>query len=162
MRSTLSCPRAGGDEGVSPVIAVILMVAITVVSSATVYVWTSGFNQPHDPPAKSLAGQQRAGHTASATTMEFTVLSVSPGLFAQYLKLNDATQGRSFPFSATGGAGTLTIRDDGGSALLAATQYVGAGDVLEIAFTAGQVAVGDEIHLIETNSGTVIARYSVR
>jgi flagellin-like protein len=31
------------DEGVSPVIAVILMVAITVVLAATVYVWVSGF-----------------------------------------------------------------------------------------------------------------------
>ncbi len=32
-----------GDPGVSPVIAVILMVAITVVLAATVYVWVSGF-----------------------------------------------------------------------------------------------------------------------
>lgn len=32
------------DEGVSPVIAVILMVAITVVLAATVYVWVSGFS----------------------------------------------------------------------------------------------------------------------
>lgn len=31
------------DEAVSPVIAVILMVAITVVLAATVYVWVSGF-----------------------------------------------------------------------------------------------------------------------
>ncbi|MCA1813913.1 MAG: type IV pilin [Halobacteriales archaeon] len=31
------------DEGVSPVIAVILMVAITVVLAATVYLWVSGF-----------------------------------------------------------------------------------------------------------------------
>jgi flagellin-like protein len=32
-----------GDEAVSPVIAVILMVAITVVLAATVYLWVSGF-----------------------------------------------------------------------------------------------------------------------
>ena len=31
------------DDAVSPVIAVILMVAITVVLAATVYVWVSGF-----------------------------------------------------------------------------------------------------------------------
>jgi archaeal type IV pilus assembly protein PilA len=33
-----------GDEGVSPVIAVILLVAITVVLAATVYVWVSNFS----------------------------------------------------------------------------------------------------------------------
>lgn len=33
----------GDDDAVSPVIAVILMVAITVVLAATVYVWVSGF-----------------------------------------------------------------------------------------------------------------------
>ncbi|HWG91209.1 MAG TPA: archaellin/type IV pilin N-terminal domain-containing protein, partial [Candidatus Thermoplasmatota archaeon] len=32
------------DDAVSPVIAVILMVAITVVLAATVYVWVSGFS----------------------------------------------------------------------------------------------------------------------
>lgn len=35
--------NAQDDEAVSPVIAVILMVAITVVLAATVYVWVSGF-----------------------------------------------------------------------------------------------------------------------
>jgi flagellin-like protein len=34
----------GADEAVSPVIAVILMVAITVVLAATVYLWVSGFS----------------------------------------------------------------------------------------------------------------------
>jgi flagellin-like protein len=33
-----------GDDAVSPVIAVILMVAITVVLAATVYMWVSGFS----------------------------------------------------------------------------------------------------------------------
>ena len=38
------------DEGVSPVIAVILMVAITVVLAATVYVWVSGFASDESGP----------------------------------------------------------------------------------------------------------------
>jgi flagellin-like protein len=37
-----------GDSAVSPVIAVILMVAITVVLAATVYVWVSGFTDTGD------------------------------------------------------------------------------------------------------------------
>ncbi len=38
------------DSGVSPVIAVILMVAITVVLAATVYVWVSGFSSDDSGP----------------------------------------------------------------------------------------------------------------
>jgi flagellin-like protein len=43
------------DEGVSPVIAVILMVAITVVLAATVYVWVSGFANEQDSPEQASA-----------------------------------------------------------------------------------------------------------
>lgn len=43
------------EEAVSPVIAVILMVAITVVLAATVYVWVSGFGSNSSQPAKSIA-----------------------------------------------------------------------------------------------------------
>jgi flagellin-like protein len=43
------------DDAVSPVIAVILMVAITVVLAATVYVWVSGFGSNSSQPAKSIA-----------------------------------------------------------------------------------------------------------
>ncbi len=42
--------RVRDDEGVSPVIAVILMVAITVVLAATVYVWVSGFSSDDGGP----------------------------------------------------------------------------------------------------------------
>lgn len=38
------------DEAVSPVIAVILMVAITVVLAAIVYVWVSGFSDENMTP----------------------------------------------------------------------------------------------------------------
>ena len=44
------------DEAVSPVIAVILMVAITVVLAATVYVWVSGFGSGGgNTPAHTMA-----------------------------------------------------------------------------------------------------------
>ncbi|HVL86956.1 MAG TPA: type IV pilin N-terminal domain-containing protein [Candidatus Thermoplasmatota archaeon] len=40
--------QARGDEAVSPVIAVILMVAITVVLAATVYIWVTSFSSQQD------------------------------------------------------------------------------------------------------------------
>lgn len=43
-------PHPADDRAVSPVIAVILMVAITVVLAATVYVWISGFNANQQAP----------------------------------------------------------------------------------------------------------------
>jgi flagellin-like protein len=51
------------DQGVSPVIAVILMVAITVVLAATVYVWVSGF-------ATEDTGPEQASATASGADLD--------------------------------------------------------------------------------------------
>lgn len=47
--------RTMNDEGVSPVIAVILMVAITVVLAAVVYVWVSGFSVGGGEMARSMS-----------------------------------------------------------------------------------------------------------
>ena len=44
------------DDAVSPVIAVILMVAITVVLAATVYVWVSGFGGSNQKMANTQLG----------------------------------------------------------------------------------------------------------
>lgn len=55
--------RIRGDEGVSPVIAVILMVAITVVLAATVYVWVSGF-------ASEDTGPEQASATAKVVDLD--------------------------------------------------------------------------------------------
>src|SRR5438309_3953213 len=71
----------------SPVIAVILMVAITVVLAATVYVWVSGFGSNSSSPAKTIAltsnGATADCNGATAGTAEckdFVVASASPGL----------------------------------------------------------------------------------
>lgn len=64
------------DEAVSPVIAVILMVAITVVLAAVVYVWVSGMGEGSEM-ARSLS-LQSSGSDASGAN--FTVISATPGL----------------------------------------------------------------------------------
>jgi flagellin-like protein len=79
----------GDDEAVSPVIAVILMVAITVVLAATVYVWVSGFGANGSQPAKSIAFSSGAalvtaadldGTTADDSYKLYVVSAASPGL----------------------------------------------------------------------------------
>ncbi len=60
------------DSGVSPVIATILMVAITVVLAAVLYVMVSGFT--HAPPASQTAGLSESQNGNSYTV---SVSSVS-------------------------------------------------------------------------------------
>lgn len=78
------------DEAVSPVIAVILMVAITVVLAATVYVWVSGFGSSGGSAAKSLALSSAGviSHiddadndtVADTSSKNFTVSAATPGM----------------------------------------------------------------------------------
>jgi flagellin-like protein len=70
--------RNSNDDAVSPVIAVILMVAITVVLAATVYVWVSGFGSSSSSAAKSLS-------LTSASSIS-TVNDYKPALATGYNK----------------------------------------------------------------------------
>ena len=64
-----------GEEAVSAVIGVILMVAITVAIAATVYVWVTGFGGG-GTPAPSMNIQQ-SGSVGSNDYVNFTVISAS-------------------------------------------------------------------------------------
>ncbi|RLF39490.1 MAG: hypothetical protein DRN21_03510 [Thermoplasmata archaeon] len=79
--------------GVSPIIAIILMVAITVVLAATIYVWVSGFGGSGDQ-APNLACN------ADSITGKVTVADADKGL--TWDKLNISV-------TATGGWANVTI-----------------------------------------------------
>ena len=66
------------DEAVSPVIAVILMVAITVVLAATVYVWVSGFGTGGQGAAKTIS--LSSGSAISADNKTYVVAAGTPGM----------------------------------------------------------------------------------
>ena len=106
------------DDAVSPVIAVILMVAITVVLAATVYVWVSGFGSNSNQPAKSLAftsggnlqtAQDLGGATAGSTDSYkgYIVSAASPGL--KYSDLTFTLNGA--PLSMSEGDCDATLTD---------------------------------------------------
>ena len=93
------------DSGVSPVIATILMVAITVVLAAVLYVMVSGFT--HAPPASQTAGLSESQNGNSYT---ISVSSVS----ANNIKLTNlkiVITGAS----VTGLDGSLTWANSSGS-----------------------------------------------
>src|SRR5438552_19049464 len=66
------------DDAVSPVIAVILMVAITVVLAATVYVWVSGFGSQSGTPAKTISLTSNGALATNSKT--YAVASATSGM----------------------------------------------------------------------------------
>lgn len=136
------------DSAVSPVIAVILMVAITVVLAATVYVWVSGFGAGGgNAPAHTLAitssgaivdtADAAAGTAASDIwTKSYTVASADPSL--TYGDLNIQLAGEEATFDATGcdaaatAAATTQWGACAGSTDRAADDAVIAGDKIRI------------------------------
>lgn len=96
---------ANDDHAVSPVIATILMVAVTVVLAAVVYFYVSGFgaNQPQalsnvgfTSKASSLPGA--TGATSNAVSITYS--TGPPGLTGATFKIDDATPSNN-PCSGT-------------------------------------------------------------
>src|SRR5207248_11023821 len=82
------------DDAVSPVIAVILMVAITVVLAATVYVWVSGFGASSSTPAKTMS--LTSNGALASNTKTYAVASATSGMRWSDVSftLNGASAGR--------------------------------------------------------------------
>ena len=159
------------DDAVSPVIAVILMVAITVVLAATVYVWVSGFGQSGSQ-AKNLSlsqvsctnGSDTVG-SGTQTVVKFTVVSVSSNFAITALKVTDATTSVS---TLAGFAGTSTpTAANPGLGSSSASANLAAGDVLTIT-TYGidsatsianndDITCADTINWVDTASNTVVS-----
>lgn len=146
------------DEAVSPVIAVILMVAITVVLAATVYVWVSGFGGSSSTPAKSIS-LVSASAVAEASEADgdyektFTVASASPGL--KYEDLRISIGGRTLDWVVGTNPGDDEWTAYAGSTTRAATSLVSAGDTIALEKD-GATMVGDTLNIIDLDSNSVI------
>lgn len=149
------------DDAVSPVIAVILMVAITVVLAATVYVWVSGFGSQSGTPAKTIS-LSSAGALAtdgsSNNWKNYTVASATSGM-----KWSDITltlNGASLPCATTYGATGFAISQAGaavacGTGTAGPSTVVGAGDRLQI-FNFGGGLSGKTIRVLDSQANSVI------
>jgi flagellin-like protein len=133
----------GADEGVSPVIAVILMVAITVVLAATVYVWVSGFGAQSGNPQKSIA--ITSSGTLSSANKTYTVASATSGMKWSdiTLTINGATQSQ-YVVGSTACAAIPAAQPantyaacSGGNFVSATSSVVSAGDTITVEGTAG-------------------------
>jgi len=141
-----------GEEAVSAVIGVILMVAITVAIAATVYVWVTGFGGGGTPaPSMSLQQDSAAGDYAN-----FTIISASSS--AKWADLNISIPGVDLDSS------NINITYSGGSSphndwpsKLSNTK-VSAGDKISIHKSG---LVGKTLNIIHVPSNSIIATKTI-
>ena len=128
------------DSGVSPVIATILMVAITVVLAAVLYVMVSGFT--HSPGTANSAGLNEAQATGTSWTVTVSSVSAS-NIGLSNLKIvisgGNATTDGTFTMgtlSSTGASMTFSVASSltGSFTILSGNSgtYLSAGDYFTI------------------------------
>ena len=150
------------DEAVSPVIAVILMVAITVVLAATVYVWVSGFGSSSSNAAKTIALTSASPIDSSATCTaagthyckSYTVASATSGMkYSDFtVTINGVTQ--TFASSACAPAGNAVWAACGGTTARAASDVVQAGDT--IILRTDLTPSGATLRMLDTNANSIM------
>lgn len=155
------------EEAVSPVIAVILMVAITVVLAATVYVWVSGFGASNSQPAKSIAltGDGALNTPASNNDQKtYMVASASPGLKWADLtvKLGGAPAAYADVVDLTANTDSWCVLNTAGTdcdASAAAANLVDAGDKIRIEDAS---LAGQQLLFLDAASNSIIYTLTVQ
>lgn len=145
------------DDAVSPVIGVILMVAITVVLSATVYVWVSGFSAQTTQPARSISLAKNAPLTGGVQA--FTITSASGNLHYSDLQVtvDGATQDlASVTCSSVTLSSANTFAACGNGAAKTTSSVVSAGDLLYV-----QGAAGKTLRVVDLQANSVLATYTL-
>ena len=151
----------GDEDAVSPVIAVILMVAITVVLAATVYVWVSGFGTNNSAPAKTIA--LASNGALSGGVKEYVVASASPGL--RWSDMSFTLGGTPLAISDAADPCLTATADLGSNEYMpctgarvaeTGTAVVNAGDILRF-----EAASGDTLRVLDGNSNSIILTITV-
>jgi len=139
--------------GVSPIIAIILMVAITVVLAATIYVWVSGMGGGGGTKiALSMSQIDVKDDGASGDYVEYRVDSVSGGPGWEDIKI---LVGGTVAWDGTSAQNGYAITVDG-TAIAAGA--ISPGQIIKItdSGSADLVDVGDSVTIIDIDSGQVI------
>ena len=151
----------GDDDAVSPVIAVILMVAITVVLAATVYVWVSGFGSQSSQPAKTISLTSSAALTTLNTTdnlKTYTVASATSGMKWSDITISLDGSSLNCVSQRTGTADEWRISSGGTYATCTSTgpsQVISAGDQFEIYDDGGSLS-GKTLRILDSQANSVI------
>ena len=148
------------DEAVSPVIAVILMVAITVVLAATVYVWVSGFGSQSSQPAKTIS--LTSSGSLSSSNKAYTVASATSGM--RWSDITATVDGTTFTFTTSVACATDLAANSvnswrvcAGTSTEASTGTVNAGDSI----TVGDVSAGQTLRILDAQANSVILTLTI-
>lgn len=160
MKANRKFLNGDNDEAVSPVIAVILMVAITVVLAATVYVWVSGFGGSSGTPAKTISlssasalnSGEKAFAVASATSgMKWSDVTVTINGVSRALDTTAAA------CDATPSAAASTYLACSGTTEEATTDTINAGDMVYLS----GLNSGDTLRILDAQANSVIYTLAV-
>lgn len=150
----------GDDDAVSPVIAVILMVAITVVLAATVYVWVSGFNTGGSSARTlSLASAKVITPDGSDYYKDYVVASSSPGL--KWNEVDITLDGTKLAYDGdtpynTSDSFRVTIGGTPKTGTTKPSDVIQAGDKLTI-YDMGASPSGKTLRLIDATSNSIMS-----
>lgn len=139
------------DEAVSPVIAVILMVAITVVLAATVYVWVSGFGSQSGQPAKTMS-LSSAGALSGTNNKTYAVASATSGM--KWTDVTFTLDGATLAYDTALTTGEYCVATTGTACDASApTSVIQAGQQLTI-FNTG--LSGKTLRILDSQANSVI------
>jgi flagellin-like protein len=156
------------EKGVSPVIATILMVAITVVLASAVYLMVSGYigSSPSKPVAIGVVPTNTATATqflissgsiaiSSSTPLLITLNQLSPGETTPVtIKITSATSGPISDITSSPSGVTVNLYNPGSSSTV-----LGAGSTITISYNNGPLPSGAIVTF--TYNGNVIYSYTV-
>ena len=160
MKANRKFLNGDNDEAVSPVIAVILMVAITVVLAATVYVWVSGFSGGGSP-AKTISLSSASALTSGAKS--FAVASATSGMKWSDVTFTINGVSRALDTNATGCDTTPPVAAAGtylacaGTTEQTGTLTIDAGDMVYL----GGLNSGDTLRILDAQANSVIYTLAV-
>ena len=103
------------EEGVSPVIATILMVAITVVLAATVYIMVAGLGGTSSTPLSMNLSYDATGSNATKAVFDVSMTNPSQTSYSNVkVTIKNSTSGKTGTVTlGTDGTGTVTVGANG-------------------------------------------------
>ncbi len=145
------------EDAVSPVIAVILMVAITVVLAATVYVWVSGFGAQSGNPQKSISLTSAGALSSSNKT--YAIASATTGM--KWSDITLTVNGVTQSFGSVASCGNPTAAASytpcsGGTTVSSSGNVISAGDLIKI-----QANSGDTLRILDSQANAVMLTLTV-
>ncbi|HVL86954.1 MAG TPA: type IV pilin [Candidatus Thermoplasmatota archaeon] len=138
------------DDAVSPVIAVILMVAITVVLAATVYIWVTSFSSQQDAGVQASVQATSLNRTGSGAQQDTIRILLSNAADAPFPENQVSV--------TVNGASATAYTNQAMTTTLASAGQWGNGGALYVACTPG----GGNHNLVVTIRGSVVLAQSVR